>query len=111
MNYETILDDDNERRRAFIAKWRQGQEEKANAESGVKLNEMDARKCKGELKGLVQGALESHLANLKAEIAANPPQASTRLLVMLGIDPFGRGLGNGSPPEPPIINRFDDALP
>lgn len=45
---------------------------------------------------------------LRAEIAANPPQASTRLLVMLGIDPLGRGMGNGAGRP---VDHFDDSLP
>lgn len=104
-----LTDEEKAERRDFIARWRENQALGAaradDAIGGVRLHDLDSRKCQGEMKVLVEKACEAHTSRLIAEFKANPPMASMALLVKEGIDPLGRGMGNG------LRRELNDDLP
>lgn len=117
MNQFPFVENSSDTRKAFIANWREKETLRRmedDAAGGVSfLHEMDARKCKGEMRDLVKKANEDQLKKIVAEIRATPPVASPRLLKIMGLDPFHRarwGQGDRSPVDDtaPFI---DDTLP
>ena len=84
------------KRRATVALWRERIAEQAldaAMAEGAPIYEMDARKCKGELREKIIAANDARLARISDELKARPLRASDRLLAALGITP-------GPEPEP-----------
>ena len=104
-----ITPEDVARRKAFIAKWREKQSllmADVAVANGAALHDLDARKIKGPLKEKVQAASEVHIAKLTEKFHNTPVHASTRLLAIMGLDPFVNARWGGD--SRPFI---DDTLP
>ena len=68
-----ISDEVAARRRAFIADWRIRQSaDMVEGPDGVKVSDVDVRKCQGDMRSMAAKALEGHLAGLKAEYRSTP---------------------------------------
>ena len=77
-----VSDADSARRKAFIADWRLRLAAERSVDDGgeVKLHEMDARRCQGEMRGMVAKAITAKLEQLTAECAAQPLRLSDAAL-------------------------------
>ena len=68
-----VSDADSARRKAFIAEWRMRQQaDMPGVPGGLKVSEVDVRKCQGDVRGMALKALDGHLANMKAEYTSTP---------------------------------------
>jgi hypothetical protein len=103
-----------ERRKAFIAKWRADQAREAikgAVAAGMVLPEMDPRKCRGEMRELVQAATEAHIARKTEEFKKEPVQFSERMMIHMGLDPFVRALRGQDSGAQRTEKEWDDELP